>query len=144
MTTDLTWVWAFSVKSIFWAMLSSWVPSEQDDQINKCTGCLDRIDRCSPMPRDSKVLHCLICHSYVGPFCTPANCNPPLQSQGEGCLLWLTTKLTKRASHSVNWPAHPGFCFALLHSVFPLGYYFYLPVQFHPFTAAVVRCLWEI
>lgn len=29
-------------------------------------------------------------------FSTPAKANPPLQSQCEGCLLWLTAKLTRR------------------------------------------------
>lgn len=56
------------------------------------------------------------------PFSTPENGIPPLQSHCEGCLLWQTTMLTKTANHDVNWPAHPGF--ALLCSVFPLGYLF--------------------
>lgn len=108
-------------------MSRSCVLSEQDDEINTCSGYVDRSDHCSLRPRNSQSCPVSCVTAVWSPFSTPANRNLPLQSQCEGCLLWLTTKLTQRASCSVNWPAHPGFCFSLLLSVFPLGSFFFLP-----------------
>lgn len=85
------------VKIRTWGTLRCCVFVESDDQINLCTGYLHRF-HCWSHKSQETVEYCTV--SYVTAiwslFSTPANVNPPLQSQCEGCLLWLTTKLTKK------------------------------------------------
>lgn len=109
---------------------------EYDDQINIWTGYLHRIQCWSFVPREWGVLHCV---SYVKAiwslFSTPANANPPLQSQGEGYLLWLTTKLTRQELAAV-WTGRQmqaSVCFAS--RWISTGIFFSPTVRFRPFAA---------
>lgn len=53
--------------------------------------------------REAGALHCL--------FSTPANANPPPESQRAGCLLWLTATLTRRELAAV-WTGRASVCLA--------------------------------